>query len=162
MAYMEKVIYGGTTMFRVKCPKCGLKSLTNDGVLICDCGGGTHGERYQRTIIEATARRRVGGPTKTLKEKLKEEQNHRCYWCGRRMGTPYYKGESLRYLRPNYDHKVPFAYEQRNRDENWCLSCNVCNQFKSSKLFKDEEACKEYVRGKWELKIRRGQIELQE
>jgi len=37
-------------------------------------------------------------------------------------------------------------------DDNFVLSCNICNQIKSNKHFESDEQCKEYLELTWKYK----------
>ena len=155
---MEKVIYGKVTMYRHKCPLCQLDILSNGRDYECDCGYRSKDKKIKRTTIEVTTgRQKISAK---LKKGLNKKQMGDCYWCGRRFGAMYYKNNSVKTLRRHYDHKIPYVYEQRNRDDNWCVACNICNLFKSSLLFETEEDCVEYLTKRWNNSIKIGKIDI--
>jgi len=157
---MERVIYGKITMYRHFCAKCGAPNISNDGDYICDCGYNSTEKKWKRTKIEAvrpTCRRQ---PKAEIKREILEQQQGKCYWCNREFDLPYWRSSKIRYLKVNWDHKIPFAFEQRSRDNNWVASCEICNKSKYNHLFENDDECKEYVNNKWDNYLKRGEIVL--
>ena len=99
-------------------------------------------------------------PSKKVKEKILKDQNHQCYWCDHDFHTPYFRYDSIRKLLPNWDHLIPYAYVQANADENFVASCSICNGFKSSKMFNSDEACRVYLKERWNTYLKKGRITL--
>lgn len=157
MGRMERVIFGKVTMYRHFCKKCKQPILSNDSYYKCDCCGYSNkNEKIKRTVIEAKTKRYR--PSARIQKEIIEKQNNKCYWCGRDFSTPIVKNDKIKFLKKHWDHVIPYAYEQRNRDENWVLSCNICNLFKSSFLFETETKCREYINNKWGEYLRKGMI----
>jgi 5-methylcytosine-specific restriction endonuclease McrA len=86
--------------------------------------------------IGHSARRRK--PPKRIQDQIIAEQGLRCKYCYRSVGpdSP---------LRPHWDHFIPYAYCGGNPDDNWILSCHVCNAVKGSKVFDSVEDVREYI-----------------
>jgi len=155
---MEKVYYGKTVMYRTECPICNNPILGINGEFECDCGWEQSVEKWKKIVVEAPPQgKRKGCPAK-LRNRIYEEQNGRCFWCGRRFFIPYYKNKKICFLKPNYDHAIPFSYEQSNRDENWVASCSVCNLYKTNMLFKTVEEVRQHLERRWAKEIKRGKI----
>ena len=148
---MIKAIYGKVKFNRHDCPSCGNSLLNKTLWFICDvCGYVDKDEPAQiyKIIVPPPGIRKV--PSRFIQKELLKKQDNKCFWCGLLFGTVYWRNNKVRFLSMRWDHKIPFCYEQTNRDDNWAASCNVCNYFKYNKRFKESELRKifppEYIR----------------
>ena len=147
----HKAIYGKVRIVRHLCPNCGNHILSNQKAFICDVcdySGKDNETKGYKIIVPPLGYR--NWPCVEIRKKLLEIQKNKCYWCERKFDTPYIKNGRFKYLKIHWDHKIPFSYEQANRDENWVASCNICNQFKYNFMFKYEKDCKRYLLKKWD------------
>ena len=153
LVHVEKVFYGKVIMFSTNCPKC--EETLFQPNLDFKCGVCAH--RFQGEIeslrIEVTsASRRT--PSPKLKEQILDRQGYKCYWCDRKFETIYFRYNSIRRLLPNWDHVIPYSYNYSNADENFVAACSICNSFKSSHIFKNDQQCKDYLKQRWDKHLR--------
>lgn len=74
------------------------------------------------------------------------EQDDRCLYCGLKFGDLVIrKGNDWVWLGVTWDHFVPFAYSNRNPDDNWVAACQLCNGYKGSQMFDDLPAVRAYI-----------------
>lgn len=103
--------------------------------------------------------RKISQKTDKFLQKLCEEQDGRCYWCGRKFGTLYSKHYNVFLpLQATFDHIIPHIYSKDHTEKNLVASCNICNGIKYDKIFKSEEECKDYLFDRWQKKIRTHKI----
>ena len=126
------------------CPYCGLTIYYNDFMNI-----------KKRKITTNSQKR--SNLSKTVKLNILIDQNFKCYWCGREFGQEVYRKKKFS-LKYHFDHVLPYAYCGHNGLSNFVASCSVCNQWKSDKVFKNEEICREFLVKKWENGIKSGHI----
>ena len=154
---VEKVQYGKVIMYRVDCIKCD-ETLFEDN-LNFKCG--LCRLEFQGTVeqlrIEVNSIKRKR-PSKELKKQILHDQSHQCYWCDQDFETPYFRHNQINRLLPNWDHRIPFSYAQSNADDNFVASCSICNGFKNSKVFDNDEDCKYYLKGRWKKYLKSGKI----
>jgi len=153
LVHTEKVHYGKVTMFRTSCPKC--EEILFRPNLNFKCDVCAH--RFQGTIeslrIEVTSPGRRT-PSKNVKQQILDKQGHKCYWCDRKFGTAYFRYNSIRKILPNWDHVIPYSYGYSNADENFVAACSICNSFKSSHIFENDQRCKDYLKQRWDKHLR--------
>lgn len=89
----------------------------------------------------------------TFTSELLDKQKGRCYWCDREFGSVYIKAGKVKILQIHIDHIIPYSYTQNSRNDNLVASCNICNLFKSSKYFHNEDDCYLYLMYKWAKSI---------
>ncbi|MFI9598880.1 HNH endonuclease [Streptomyces sp. NPDC052043] len=74
-----------------------------------------------------------------------ELQNNRCLYCELPIGTAIWRHSRTVFLRTNWDHFIPYAYLARNPSSNWVLSCHVCNNIKSCRMFDTVQQAREVI-----------------
>ncbi|MEV4861481.1 HNH endonuclease [Streptomyces ossamyceticus] len=72
-------------------------------------------------------------------------QNNRCLYCEIPIGTAIWRRSQTVILRTNWDHFIPYSYLARNPATNWVLSCHVCNNIKSCRMFDTVQAAREVI-----------------
>ncbi len=77
------------------------------------------------------AHRRGAGGAHTIEDvqRLYDEQEGRCFYCGRELNGKY-----------GLDHKTPLSRGGTDRPENLCCACKLCN------WLKDEKTAEEFVK----------------
>lgn len=70
-----------------------------------------------------------------IKDEINAEYEHRCAYCCLKLGSVVKRKARLIVLDANYDHFVPFSYGESNYRFNYVLSCNVCNELKSTDIY---------------------------
>jgi hypothetical protein len=73
-------------------------------------------------------------------------QDNRCLYCGHRFGDLVIRRrDDWQWLELNWDHFVPFAYSNRNLDDNWVAACHLCNSYKGSLIFPDVHSARLHI-----------------
>src|SRR5689334_5374392 len=117
-------LYGSVAVVKEFCPSCRRHAFVIDSQLQC-CGRLSR-EVPQAMKREVTAEMRRRKPASKTLEALLIEQDYRCAYCERRLGSLVYRRNKPVKLRIHWDHAVPFAYSQNNRAENLVAACHVC------------------------------------
>lgn len=148
--------YGGVIIERGICIVCG------DPCIICKddtsscCNGPV--KRFTKGIIikETSGSLYRKRPKKELQKKILEEQNNKCYWCGREFGMYILSPHGIvSILRPVWDHYIPYIHSGCN--DRFVASCSRCNFHKSSFIITDngseqklrERLIKSWHKGGW-------------
>lgn len=156
---MKKVIFGNTVLFESTCPSCKEQNLTGSNVVECaSCLYEYDAKRISSVEIVVSPKGERRPIPRSIKKQLLEKQNSRCFWCDRLFGTPYERKNKISMLFECGDHKIPFAYLKGNPKDNWVLACNVCNSWKSSKLYNTDEELKLFLKSKWDKELSIGKI----
>lgn len=118
-----------------------------DGELQC-CGRPVEVEPVEiQRISQPEARRRT--PDAARKREILLAQDYRCLYCNVSLdGYVSYHGQ-LRQVRLTWDHMAPYAYTLNNHPENFAATCQFCNAWKSSLIFKTVDEVRIYVEAKW-------------
>ena len=74
-------------------------------------------------------------PPTTRQRNILKLQGNKCYWCNREFGSYLYLKSKLVRLIYHFDHVIPYAYTQTNYKHNFVAACQLCNEWKSSKIF---------------------------
>ena len=151
--HVEKVFYGKVIMFRTNCPKCEETLFEPNLDFKCDvCACQFQGiVTSLRTEVDRPRRKK---PSPKLQEQILDQQGSKCYWCNREFDTIYFRYNSVLKLSVNWDHVIPYVYSYSNADENFVAACSICNSFKSSKIFENDEQCKDYLKQRWDKHLR--------
>ena len=73
-----------------------------------------------------------------------------CAYCGNFFGSEVrYYGKRVVVKRHN-DHVVPRSYCNNDKADNLLPVCNICNQWKSDKMFNSFQELQTYINKKWE------------
>lgn len=158
---VTKLLCGNVILFRSVCPQCGEKCLAGTAQFEC---GGCKMKWVEREIAH---KKRVSLSTCTPRHKpsfegqrrILEEQNGKCYWCGRWFNSIVRRYSKVYHLKIHWDHKIPYVYNQNNADENFVAACNFYNCFKSDKIFPFDDDCRKYLKERWQQDIYDGTIE---
>ena len=153
VVHVEKVFYGKVIMFRTNCPKCKETLFEPKLHFKCDvCSLQFQGiVTSLRTEVDRPRKKK---PSPIIREQILDQQGFKCYWCYREFDTIYLRYNSISTLSINWDHVIPYAYSNSNADENFVAACSVCNSFKSSKIFDNDEQCKNYLKQRWDKHLR--------
>ena len=91
-------------------------------------------ERHANLLHTSNGGRRRRKPPKSVQDSIIARTGGRCEYCHLSViGSR---------LRLHWDHFVPYAYLGDNPDENWILSCHVCNGIKGPMMFDTmDDAC---------------------
>lgn len=81
------------------------------------------------------------------------EQDNCCTYCGHKFGTGVFSPKrGLTWLEVNWDHFIPYTWSRKNDEDNWVVSCQICNQLKGSLLFTSIDDARKYLEKKWKDK----------
>lgn len=148
MAKNHVAVYGSLRMLRGYCPRCkNMALIISNKYQCCDYEVSlTNVIKNQKRMIESEQVRRR--PSKDAVNKMLKLQNNRCLYCEIKFDTPYLhpKLNKVMKTKPCFDHFIPYAYSQDNRDINFVCACAPCNGIKSSKIFKTVEEARDFVK----------------
>jgi hypothetical protein len=146
----EIIICGGVRLSRQYCTACCEWQLLGlDDSRCPDCGE-VLPSSYDFKFRKLGYRIGRKGISAGFKRFLINKQNGRCYWCDRKLGYYYVRKNGPAKKSINHaDHIIPYVYLQSNPIDNWCVSCNLCNLFKSSKYFDKESMTRKYILDRW-------------
>ena len=143
-------IYGSVGLKRVYCDYCKRMAFVIDGRKQC-C------DRKESTAIESCykmsdsySKRKHYSPA--VVKKIIEKQNNLCLYCGNEFGYLYFRDNKIIKSTIHIDHLSPFSFSLDNGMGNLRASCNLCNLFKTDKIFDSIGEVKEYVIKKREQK----------
>jgi hypothetical protein len=139
-------LYGNIGLERGYCPACETFAFVKNGKFVC-CDTPLLDEptKFHRET-EAPQHRKT--PPKAEKDRILEEQEDRCFYCGVRLeSTRFRKGKPI-IIKVNWDHQLPYTFSQNNATSNFVAACHVCNGIKSNRLFKTIEEAQVYLAGK--------------
>lgn len=143
----EIYYYGNVGIERAKCGGCGRMSFVlKDNKTAC-CGFHVEydGRKPIMKGISQPEQRRIPLRGKE-KQRILKEQNYLCAYCIKEFGSIMYREGQEIYLSVEFDHKMPYAYNQDNKPRNYIAACQVCNGLKGSLIFKDLAQAREYLR----------------
>ena len=146
---MQKALYGAVAILRDRCPKCGEMAFVFHGKTAC-CEApvvmppevmpkrmsGMHGPR---NLVSAALRKRI-----------RDAQHNRCIYCGVDLDGWEWNERRQQYakVQVQYDHFVPYSYEQASEPPNIVAACRRCNGIKSNLMFKTLKEAIVYVQTK--------------
>lgn len=81
---------------------------------------------------------------------LVTESDERCYWCGREFGSRWSVKGRIRRLRLEWDHVIPQSQDGAGDVDNMVPSCNICNGWKSDRVFDTEAEIRVFLEDQWE------------
>jgi len=141
--YNTVTLYGNVSMQRGYCKECGGMAFIKNGRYAC-CGELAEGTptKFERMTEPFFGRKT---PSKSQKDRILREQNDRCFYCSVLLGSYRYKNSMPFLIKINWDHRLPFAYSQNNKTENFVAACHVCNGIKSDHLFQTIEEAQVYI-----------------
>lgn len=143
-------LYGNVALERGYCKSCQSMALIKNGKFACcDTPVNDTPSKFERQSEPLFARKT---PSKHHKDRILEQQEHRCFYCGVAFDTYRYRDGLPVLIRVHWDHQLPFTYSQNNRTENFVAACQVCNGIKSSHLFQTVEEAQVYIAGRRKAK----------
>lgn len=136
-------VYGNVTLFRGTCPDCKGTAIILEGLYqCCDKPVEVKPKEFLR-LSESIGKRHK--PNKKTKEYLLAIQGNACLYCEKSFNSFTYRNYKPVKLKLNWDHLIPYSYNQNNWHENWCAACHICNGIKSNKMFETIEECRNYI-----------------
>jgi 5-methylcytosine-specific restriction endonuclease McrA len=143
-------LYGNVALERGYCPNCKSTSFIKNGNLVCcDIPVSDQPKKFHRET-EAPQHRKT--PPKAAKNRILEEQEDRCFYCGVWLESTRFRNGKPFTIKVNWDHQLPYAFSQNNATSNFVAACHVCNGIKSDRLFKTVEEAQLYLAQKRQQK----------
>ncbi len=142
---------GAVKILTAKCPRCKRYSFVIDGkTACCNCKVKTEliKKKGRPKRICKTYHKR-GSLPKHVKDQILEDQDNKCFWCGRNLKHTWYydpKRRKICKLTVHFDHLIAWAYSGDDSKDNFVASCNLCNVLKSDKIFKTIEECQDFLK----------------
>jgi hypothetical protein len=141
-------LYGNTGIPRGYCYKCSRHALIVGGLLQCCDRPVETAPTKLRRMSDPEGRRRT--PKLNERNEILQSQNYRCLYCDVSLdGYVFYRGQERR-VRTTWDHMVPYSHTFNNHAGNFAATCQFCNAWKSSLIFKSVDEVRIYVAQKWE------------
>jgi 5-methylcytosine-specific restriction endonuclease McrA len=140
-------LYGSVQIVRDTCPECKRPAFILDGEFAC-CGTPANDEapvKYKRMSTGSGIRQL---PPISVRKAVLEEQEHCCFYCGRRLGEFYFRRGKPTRARIEWDHLAPFSYVNSNPIANFVAACRECNRAKGSLMFQTVEEARIYVKSR--------------
>ena len=138
--------YGRSALLRKYCCDCKTTSFVLDGYYqCCDKPDEKKEIKYMTERISECFR---GSLAAEFKRKILALQKHRCHYCGLDLSRVWYyidKYGCAREIRVNFDHFIPASYCANESLENIYAVCNICNRYKSSKIFNSIGELRKYL-----------------
>ena len=136
-------MYGNTCIEKAYCSSCKKYAFVLDGELqCCDTPVETVPTTLKRESEPWFKRIHLANADK---DAILSNQDYRCFYCERPIGsTLFRKGKAVR-LKVEYDHVTPFVFNADNKLPNFVAACHICNGHKSSKIFSSVDEAKIYL-----------------
>jgi 5-methylcytosine-specific restriction endonuclease McrA len=142
--------YGRSGLLKSYCNKCKGYFFVVDNEFQC-CGKEINEEKIVKGAFRISGSER-GRISAKLKRKILFSQKYRCHYCGIDLSKTWYyldKYGDLREIKINFDHFIPASYAANESFENLYATCNLCNKYKSSKIFNSIEHLRKYLQEKY-------------
>lgn len=138
--------YGNVVLPKGYCNFCKDYAFIINNELSC-CGrrpSSFSKEKSKRECLSESTRSVI---PKKIKAQILDQQDNRCVYCNCTLDGYIWHPKRLKQvkIRVHYDHFVPWVYSGDNHKNNIYASCNICNQIKSDKHFKDVISAREYI-----------------
>ena len=141
-------IYGNINIPRGWCDECKTYAFIQDGCLSC-CEHPFEAKEIKDLLRMSDGGGRRRRPGKKERDRLLEKFGGRCAYCDGAFGSiAIYHGRVV-FLNLEWDHIVPWVYDQDERDINLLPVCQICNGWKGSLMFRTIEEARVYVNNKW-------------
>lgn len=142
-------LYGNVALERALCPICCETAFVIDGEYTCCRLKVKSAATHYKRMTNPEAKRML--PTAKERAELLEQFQHSCAYCDRAFGAWVHRKGKIRRLSLAWDHQVPYSYSQNNEAHNFLPACNVCNGYKSDKIFTTVEEVRVYVALRWQI-----------
>lgn len=143
--------YGSVSIPTAFCKGCNQDSFIIDNKYTC-CGKNVVIElkykKYKR-VSESDKIRRI---PEGLKKDILQDQEYSCFYCLVPFSFEVRRKGKLVTRKIEFDHLVPFSYQNNNNRENLVASCDVCNRLKSSMCFQTTDEARVYLQSERESK----------
>lgn len=144
----EIYYYGNVPLERVVCPRCKEWCIVQKGKTpCCEIEIEFDDSLSIRRFRPSTPPQHRKPPTAKEKGAILDSQHFRCIYCLQEFGVTLTRNDYEEItLSVEFDHCVPFDYDQNNMIENFVAACQVCNGLKSNFHFRDLMQAREYLR----------------
>ena len=143
----QKAHYGNVTILRGYCSECKGYAFVIDGKLRCCDKRFSEAPTKDKRMSDCPIGR--VGPSRSWQIRIMREQDGRCFYCDRSIGSTVYRHSKARILRLHWDHVNPYVFSLDNREQNFVAACHVCNGIKSSFIFGSVDEARTYITSKW-------------
>lgn len=143
-------LYGTVALLRAQCPTCGCMSFVIKEESAC-CGAsiafnpdnGIEARRMTDVYSQEVARKKRLGVAQ--KRAIVAQQQGRCFYCERRLGSRVlYRGKQT-LLRTHFDHFIPLSFSHNSESGNFVAACHICNTVKGSMIFQNSDHARAYI-----------------
>lgn len=147
--------FGSTLLRRGICENCGDSCFITNGGLSSCCGAKTqpfNKGTISKETIGTKNRGRTPRPLLADRNRILEEQNYKCYWCGRPFDSWVVSPRgAMVHLMPVWDHYIPFVITSSNSPDQFVASCRLCNSYKHASVpdVEDETALRKAIYKAW-------------
>ena len=144
--------YGNIILERGYCTSCKDTAIILKNILQC-CNKAVVDDNKSKPLYLATsARLHRKKPNSKQRLHILTIQENKCKYCNHLFGSYVFKNNKVIVLQVVWDHHIPYSYGANNNTENFVAACQICNGFKSNKIFDSLEQLVDYIKRKWELK----------
>ena len=144
--------YGNTILQRGYCVFCKNTAIILENVLQCCDRVVVNDDKPKPLYLATSAYLRRKKPSLKQRSHILTMQENKCKYCNYKFGSYILKNNKMIVLRIVWDHHIPYSYGANNNTENFVAACQICNGFKSNKIFDSFEQLVDYIKRKWELK----------
>lgn len=135
--------YGNTKIARGYCHKCKNNAFVIDGIIQCCSRSYAFESNVVKKMSLSSPFRKT--PPKAIKKLILDQQQNKCLYCEIEFGSFIFKGTRPILVKLAWDHQIPFAYAQNNKNQNFCAACQICNGIKSSIMFQTVDEAKLHI-----------------
>lgn len=137
-------LFGNVAIPRAFCPDCKHMAFVIRGRFNC-CGGRLTKLIPRLFVREAEPENVRRLPPKEYRDYQLNKQDNRCFYCDALFGDEGFRNQTPVRIKLTWDHQLPFAYSQDNRNMNFVAACQVCNGIKSAMVFQTVDEAKAYL-----------------
>lgn len=137
-------LFGNVAIPRAYCPYCRHQAFVVRGRFNC-CGARLQHLEPKLFVREAEPENVRRLPPKEYRDMQLDRQDHRCFYCNAVFGDHGFRNGTEVTIKLTWDHQVPFAYSQDNRNLNFVAACQICNGTKSAMVFQTVDEAKAYL-----------------
>lgn len=142
------IFYSGVQLIRAKCPACGEVDFVSRSFRFNCCGVlYQHVPFLTKREVQAEYKRKL--PSIKTRNNILLKQNQCCLYCNKEFDSMWNINNKLEIIKIQWDHLVPYSYSGSCADSEFVATCQFCNAWKSSLIFRSIEAVKAYVKDKW-------------
>ena len=140
-------LYGNIKIPKGYCSSCeGYAFVIDNKLACCDKEYTVIPKKFKRISEPEQKRKRL---KRAEQHTILTEQDYRCFYCDRAFGTTITFPTKQSFLKIEWDHLVPFKYQQNNHKCNVVAACQFCNAWKRALVFQTVEEARIYLYDCW-------------